>query len=42
MTTSLFHEKYFSNAILDHLEVWIFKIAPLAQTMGAPLGDTEL
>ena len=37
-----FYEKSISNAILDHLEAWIFKIAPLGQTMVGFPGDTEL
>ena len=28
ITTSIFYKKFISNAILDHLGAWIFKIAP--------------
>ena len=37
-----FYEKSISNAFLDHLEAWIFKIAPSGQTMVRPPGDTGL
>ena len=33
--------KSISNAILNHLEAWIFKIIPSGQTMVGPSGDTE-
>ena len=40
--TTIFLWKVYYNAILDHLEAWVFKIAPSGQTMVGPPGDTEL
>ena len=36
-----FYEKSIFNAISDHLEAWIFKIAHSGQNMVSPPGDTK-